>query len=125
MLFQRLNVIGMCRVKLVSAGRLAKSEILGAQFETLFPALLSMLVRNRHRRILAFLLFGFIAKTCILAQSMNLGITHHVWGLEDGLPDRVIQAIAQTPDGYLWLGTPHGLVRFDGFKFVNFGTAVA
>jgi len=49
-------------------------------------------------------------------------MTHHTWGLEDGLPDRVIHAIAQTPDGYLWLATPHGLVRFDGFKFVTFGT---
>ncbi|HKO20747.1 MAG TPA: two-component regulator propeller domain-containing protein [Acidobacteriaceae bacterium] len=61
----------------------------------------------------------------VVAKPTNLGMTHHTWGLEDGLPDRVIQAIAQTPDGYLWLGTPHGLVRFDGFKFVNFGSKVA
>ncbi|WP_353269459.1 two-component regulator propeller domain-containing protein, partial [Gemmatimonas sp.] len=31
-----------------------------------------------------------------------------------GFPDSYIAAIAQTPDGYLWLGTRRGLVRFDG-----------
>jgi ligand-binding sensor domain-containing protein len=28
-----------------------------------------------------------------------------------------VNAIAQTPDGYLWLGTEKGLVRFDGLEF--------
>lgn len=39
------------------------------------------------------------------------------WRAEDGLPDNVIDAIAQTSDGYLWLGTQAGLVRFDGIRF--------
>ena len=39
---------------------------------------------------------------------------------EDGLPDNNVQAIAQTSDGYLWVGTPNGLVRFDGVKFKTF-----
>jgi ligand-binding sensor domain-containing protein/signal transduction histidine kinase len=108
----------------LSASRLANSECLGSQFEGLFPGLFPRPVRNSWR-VLAVLLLGFMARTFVSAQSMNLGMTHHTWGLEDGLPDRVIQAIAQTPDGYLWLGTPHGLVRFDGFKFVNFATVVA
>jgi signal transduction histidine kinase len=42
------------------------------------------------------------------------------WTAEDGLPHNRVQAIAQTPDGYLWLGTHHGLVRFDGVRFVTF-----
>ncbi|WP_439643308.1 two-component regulator propeller domain-containing protein [Gemmatimonas sp.] len=33
-----------------------------------------------------------------------------------GFPDSYIAAIAQTPDGYLWLGTRRGLVRFDGLN---------
>ncbi len=36
---------------------------------------------------------------------------------EDGLPQSSIQAIIQTADGYLWLGTQEGLVRFDGVRF--------
>jgi signal transduction histidine kinase/ligand-binding sensor domain-containing protein len=39
------------------------------------------------------------------------------WRVEEGLPDNTVDAIAQTPDGYLWLGTQGGLVRFDGVRF--------
>jgi signal transduction histidine kinase/ligand-binding sensor domain-containing protein len=43
------------------------------------------------------------------------------WHTEDGLPDGNITAIAQTPDGYLWLGTFRGLARFDGARFATIG----
>ena len=39
------------------------------------------------------------------------------WQEEEGLPRNTITAIAQTEDGYLWLGTRFGLVRFDGVNF--------
>jgi ligand-binding sensor domain-containing protein/signal transduction histidine kinase len=39
------------------------------------------------------------------------------WGSERGFPGGPINAIAQTPDGYLWLGTQKGLVMFDGWNF--------
>jgi ligand-binding sensor domain-containing protein/signal transduction histidine kinase len=42
------------------------------------------------------------------------------WHVEDGLPDGEITAIQQTPDGYLWIGTPKGLARFDGVRFKVF-----
>lgn len=42
---------------------------------------------------------------------------HQSWGIEQGLPQSSILAITQTRDGYLWLGTQHGLVRFDGRAF--------
>jgi ligand-binding sensor domain-containing protein len=42
-----------------------------------------------------------------------------VWQLDDGLPDNNITGVAQTPEGYLWLGTHRGLVRFDGVRFVR------
>src|SRR3954447_17911698 len=61
------------------------------------------------------LLLAFIAGPfkCFAATDWLLD----AWRVEDGLPDNVIHAIAQTPDGYLWLGTPGGLVRFDGMRF--------
>ncbi len=39
------------------------------------------------------------------------------WGMEDGLPQSTVEAIAQTADGHLWLGTHEGLARFDGVRF--------
>jgi ligand-binding sensor domain-containing protein/signal transduction histidine kinase len=43
---------------------------------------------------------------------------HDRWEAEQGFPGGPVNAIAQTPDGYLWLGTNRGLVRFDGVSFV-------
>jgi signal transduction histidine kinase/ligand-binding sensor domain-containing protein len=43
-----------------------------------------------------------------------------LWTQEQGLPQNTISAIAQTADGYLWLGTDEGLARFDGYEFVVF-----
>lgn len=37
---------------------------------------------------------------------------------DDGLPDTQINTVAQTPDGYLWLGTRRGVVRYDGRSFM-------
>jgi ligand-binding sensor domain-containing protein/signal transduction histidine kinase len=42
------------------------------------------------------------------------------WSSEEGLPDNEVISIIQTRDGYLWLGTLHGLVRFDGIHFTIF-----
>ena len=42
------------------------------------------------------------------------------WTTENGLPQNVIRDVCQTPDGYLWLATMDGLVRFDGIRFVVF-----
>jgi ligand-binding sensor domain-containing protein len=46
--------------------------------------------------------------------------TRTIWTQEQGLPQDTIRAIAQTTDGYLWLGTDEGLARFDGYEFVIF-----
>ncbi len=39
------------------------------------------------------------------------------WSVQDGLPSGRINSIVQTPDGYLWLASAAGLVRFDGIRF--------
>ena len=70
-----------------------------------------------------------LALTCILlacgasafALDSSLDVSqyaHTVWKMRDGFTKGPITAIAQTPDGYLWLGTESGLYRFDGFKNV-------
>jgi len=45
------------------------------------------------------------------------------WEVEDGLPTNTVQSIAQMPDGYLWLATGSGIVRFDGVRFTVFTKA--
>lgn len=40
-----------------------------------------------------------------------------VWQTDEGLPQNSVHAIAQTPDGFLWVGTREGLARFDGIRF--------
>lgn len=47
------------------------------------------------------------------------GLDHKAWSLHDGAPAD-IWAIAQSGDGYLWLGTGFGLYRFDGMRFESF-----
>ena len=44
------------------------------------------------------------------------------WQIQEGLPQTSAQALARTPDGYLWVGTQEGLARFDGAKFTTFDT---
>src|SRR6266540_6906605 len=43
--------------------------------------------------------------------------TIDAWETDDGLPQNSVIAMTQTRDGYLWLGTLNGLVRFDGIRF--------
>jgi signal transduction histidine kinase/ligand-binding sensor domain-containing protein/CheY-like chemotaxis protein len=42
------------------------------------------------------------------------------WGAREAFPEETITALAQTTDGYLWLSTPAGLVRFNGRRFAHF-----
>ena len=53
-------------------------------------------------------------------EHLDFSYRAHTWQTDQGLPHNVVQAIAQTPDGYLWAGTPAGLARFDGVRFVVF-----
>ena len=48
-------------------------------------------------------------------------VTEH-WTVADGLPVNGITHVVQSRDGYLWLGTWDGLVRFDGVRFTSFNT---
>jgi ligand-binding sensor domain-containing protein len=59
---------------------------------------------------------------CAFALNSSLDISqyaHTAWTIRDGFFKGSITSIAQTPDGYLWLGTQLGLLRFDGVRFVS------
>ena len=66
--------------------------------------------------LLGVVLFVFPAWT--LDSRRPLTEFHHdKWGIEQGFTFGAVYAIAQTSDGYLWVGTDQGLVRFDGKSF--------
>jgi ligand-binding sensor domain-containing protein/signal transduction histidine kinase len=74
------------------------------------------------RRIFLLLLLclGFAAA----ADELKLpNYFHQSWKTENGLPNNVVTAVVQTRDGYLWVGTYGGLVRFDGVHFKVFNSA--
>jgi ligand-binding sensor domain-containing protein/two-component sensor histidine kinase len=88
---------------------------------------------TRNNRILS----GFLSSLscCIVICACSTGLVfaldpsrllsqfgHDIWQREQGLPNNTIHAILQTQDGYLWLATEEGLVRFDGVRFKNFDT---
>ncbi len=53
-------------------------------------------------------------------QSRSDFYGRRVWQSAEGLPEDFTQALAQTADGYLWIGTSGGLARFDGVRFAVF-----
>lgn len=50
---------------------------------------------------------------------------HTTWGVDKGYIGGAVYAMAQSADGFLWLGTEHGLIRFDGFEFTLIQTPLA
>src|SRR5262245_39026884 len=80
------------------------------------------------RALLAFVLAGLAlglafsgeaATHAAVPNQIRPSLAHRFWGVQDGAPDE-IASVAQTADGYLWLGTASGLYRFDGMRFERF-----
>lgn len=55
-----------------------------------------------------------------VARRGALPLIFRSWQREQGLPQNQIRALAQTREGYLWVGTDEGLTRFDGVRFISF-----
>ncbi|PWU07850.1 MAG: hypothetical protein C5B51_08995 [Terriglobia bacterium] len=67
-----------------------------------------------------------MAAVCVMMTGAAYGIdpnramsqyVHDKWGPDEGFPAGPVYAISQAGDGYLWIGTEAGLVRFDGWNF--------
>jgi ligand-binding sensor domain-containing protein len=69
----------------------------------------------------AFAGLGADPASALPAETSLHGYIHRSWDVEDGLPQRSVRGLAQTPDGFLWAGTQAGLARFDGRGFEVFG----
>ena len=74
---------------------------------------------GRHLLLTAIVL---VLCPCALALNPSLDVSqyaHNAWRVREGFSKGQITSIAQTPDGYLWLGTEYGLLRFDGVRSVS------
>ena len=73
------------------------------------------------RRLLVVLGALSLWSPCVFALDATLDVSQYVhssWKIRDGFPKGYVQSLAQTADGYLWLGTVSGLFRFDGIRDV-------
>jgi ligand-binding sensor domain-containing protein len=66
---------------------------------------------------------GILLACCSCAHALDPALdisqyAHTAWKIREGFSKGRVTAIAQTPDGYLWLGTEFGLLRFDGVRNV-------
>src|ERR1700683_3300997 len=76
-----------------------------------------------HRQTRAVVALGILLACCACAFALDPSLdinqcAHTAWKIRESFPQGAIQSIAQTPDGYLWLGTEFGLLRFDGVRNV-------
>src|SRR5580704_8812289 len=79
-------------------------------------------VTKRRRRAWDFCLLLVLIPHSVLANPSDRTIAqfvHTSWTAKNGVPAN-ISALAQTTDGFLWLGTPQGLYRFDGVAFERY-----
>jgi len=88
------------------------------------PFQMSIMLKNHWMPVFAWLwLCVFCATVPATGGAVDLSGSPYIvdsWNNEDGLPDGEVISVIQARDGYFWLGTLHGLVRFDGSHFAIF-----
>src|SRR5437660_11338855 len=79
-----------------------------------------MIQRNWLGRCLLAVILGICLVNAACASDPARAVSQYVhdkWGPNRGFLGGAVYAICQSDDGYLWIGTERGLVRFDGFTF--------
>lgn len=71
------------------------------------------------------LVLAFLAQIgrAIAGSEANENFSIETWSTDRGLPQNSVNALLQSRDGYIWLGTYNGVVRFDGIRFAVFDSA--
>src|ERR1700757_4679458 len=80
-------------------------------------------MRRPGARATVIVLAGILLTLQPCASALNSALdinqyAHKAWTAREGLAQGQITSIAQTADGYIWLGTEFGLLRFDGVRNV-------
>jgi signal transduction histidine kinase/ligand-binding sensor domain-containing protein len=118
-------------MQLVSAGAIVTRSSSRASGTVHAGKICNPLVRRLNRRLRFWLivcpwllLLGVsVPARCIDRDRRLDQLIHTAWLAKDGAPGS-INVLAQTTDGYLWIGTENGLFRFDGVRFERYETHV-
>src|SRR6185295_5346083 len=100
--------------------QLAACQYVGAVLIAVWRLLLSKHMDTVARRVVLLLLLSAVCRSAVaLDTALDASqYAHTSWKIREGFVKGAISSIAQTPDGYLWLGTDFGLLRFDGVRNV-------
>ena len=87
----------------------------------------SLLAGSRLRLGRIYLLLVFLAELggSVLAAVSDSNWSLRSWQVDNGLPDNTVTGVAQTSEGYMWVATHGGLVRFDGVRFTPWPLPIA
>ncbi len=78
-----------------------------------------------RKGILLLILILLLCSTKAFSLNPDYLITQYIldkWSFQDGLPFSAIHSVTQSKDGYIWIATQEGLIRFDGIKFKKYTT---
>jgi ligand-binding sensor domain-containing protein len=70
--------------------------------------------------VLVLLVFSAVSALAVDPTHLISQYGHTAWRIQDGFFGTRVVSIAQTTDGYIWMGTVGGLFRFDGVRFTRF-----
>jgi len=99
-----------------------RTKFIGAIIRSLFLVVSIVTESSQHRIWICILALSLSSASALLALDPSKHIdqySHSVWTSQYGLPGHAVYQILQTSDGYLWIRTSAGLVRFDGVRFVS------
>jgi len=85
-----------------------------------------LLVSHHLKRLIHWGILIWLMLLCLAAGAEEAKLPNYFlrsWKTDNLLPDNAVTAVVQTREGYLWIGTYGGLVRFDGVRFVVYNSA--
>ena len=97
------------------AGEMGRERGLGAERKATVPGFATYL-----RVLLCLTIFSSGSLSALDPSKRISQYSRSSWQITEGLPQETVRAIAQTEDGFLWVGTEAGLVKFDGARMQVF-----
>ena len=73
-----------------------------------------------HRHLLLASILFFILSTVLVAQSPPDKIAFEKFGVAEGLPEEFARDVIQDEQGFIWITTQNGIVKYDGYTFKVF-----